>query len=179
MRKSQHLFVIAIALAGALLASCSGTSPTATPTAPAVGGDHASLLLRDGDEAFGRADYSGAIELYSQAIALKPDSAEAYNNRGLAHYRLTEIDEALANYNMALQLRPDYVNALTNRAIALFDHGEFDAVIADTTRAIELDPNDDSAFMFRGNAEQRLGSWTAAFADWLAARRIRTTKRSQ
>ena len=47
-------------------------------------------------------DYRGAIEDYNKAIELKPDYAEAYNNRGLAKLRLDDKIGAIEVNN------PDY-----------------------------------------------------------------------
>ena len=149
-----------------------------TPVASPVPGDPLASALARGDDAFDREDYAAAVLAYTDAIALNPNSAEAYNDRGLAHYRLDDAAAALDDYNRALALRPDYPNALTNRAIALFDRGDMQGVIADTTRAIQLDPEADSAYVFRGNAEMRLGDYTQALADTLKAQSIRMSRRN-
>jgi len=137
-----------------------------------------AFVLARGDAAFETGDYTTAITAYSDALALAPDSAETYNNRGLAYYRLSDTDRAVADFNHALALRPGYVNALTNRAIAQFDKGDYDAVIADTSRAIALDPEADSAYMFRGNAYQRIGDWRGAFTNWARANAIRAQRQA-
>ena len=49
------------------------------------------------------------------AIALKPDFAEAYNNRGNALWDLQRPVEALASYDKAIALKPDYAEAYDNR----------------------------------------------------------------
>ena len=72
--------------------------PTA---AAAASNDPAAAALARGDAAFETGDYVAAIAAYSDAITLKPDFAEAYNNRGLAHYRLNDSEAALADYNRA------------------------------------------------------------------------------
>ena len=156
-----------------------------TPLAPSDASGEVGAHLRRGDAAFEAGDYSGAVAEYTQAIALNPNFAEAYNNRGLAYFRLADrehnpsyLDQAVADYNRALELRPDYVNALTNRAIARFEKEDWDGVIADTTRAIQLDPSDDSAYMFLGNAFQRKGNWFAALRNWIQANAIRAERRA-
>ena len=42
-------------------------------------------------------DYRGAIEAYTAALRLNPTDGVAYNDRGLAHYRLGEHQAALAD----------------------------------------------------------------------------------
>ncbi len=50
---------------------------------------------------------SEAVLIYDQLIALKPDKAGYYANRGIAHDRLGHYDQALADYLYALQLDQD------------------------------------------------------------------------
>ena len=60
-----------------------------------------------------------ALASYDKAIALKPDYAEAYNNRGNALKDLKRHEEALASYDKAIALKPDYAEAYNNRGAAL------------------------------------------------------------
>ena len=143
-----------------------------------VANDPATRLLERGDSAFENGDYAAAITAYTDALALNPNFAEAYNDRGIAYYRRDELDRAIADYERALALRPDYVNALTNHAVAIFDRAAYDTVIAETSRAIALDPADDLAFVYRGNAYQRKGDYERALGDWLAAQAIRTQRQA-
>ena len=58
----------------------------------------------------------GAVEYYTQAIAIDGNFAEAYNNLGVALARQGRGKEALAYYYSALGLQPDNVVAMTNLA---------------------------------------------------------------
>ena len=49
-----------------------------------------------------------ALEAYERALALKPDYAEALNNRGVALAALDRHGEALASYARALEHKPGY-----------------------------------------------------------------------
>ena len=69
-----------------------------------------------------------ALASYDRAIALKPDYAEAYNNRGITLTNKGNITTAIESYNRALEIKPDYENTITtiqrlrslNRTIRLF-----------------------------------------------------------
>ena len=50
----------------------------------------ANRLKADGNTAFKRKDYASAIDAYSQAIALTPDSHLLYSNRSAA-YLITKV----------------------------------------------------------------------------------------
>ena len=51
---------------------------------------------------------------YNQAIALKPDYAEAHSNLGNTLKELGWFDEAEANYKQAIALKSDYAEAYSN-----------------------------------------------------------------
>ena len=60
-----------------------------------------------------------AIASYRQAVRLKPDYAEAYNNLGNALKDQGKLEEAIASYQQALRLKPDYAEAHNNLGNAL------------------------------------------------------------
>jgi tetratricopeptide (TPR) repeat protein len=62
----------------------------------------------------GRLDEAEAS--YRQAIALKPDYAEAHNNLGITLQELGRLDEAEASYRQAIALKPDFAEAHHNLA---------------------------------------------------------------
>jgi tetratricopeptide (TPR) repeat protein len=80
-------------------------------------------------------------DLKETDIDLKPDDADAYNNRGLAYSAMGEHDRAITDCNRAIELKPDYAEAHNNRGIAYFAKGKRDRAIADCSRAIELKPD--------------------------------------
>ena len=58
-------------------------------------------------------DYDRAVErLQYQAIELNPNSAIAYNSRGIAYREKGDFDRAIEDYNKAIELTPDYAEAI-------------------------------------------------------------------
>ena len=49
-------------------------------------------------------DLAAALEDYTQAIRLKPNYAEAYNNRGVTKVRLDDIRGAKVDFQIAMEL---------------------------------------------------------------------------
>ncbi len=108
--------------------------------------------FHEGNEKYAAGDFDGAIESYDKAIELEPNSAETYNNRGVAWRKKKEYDKAIADYNKAIELKPDYAEAYNNRGVAWKKKKKYDKAIEDYNKAIELEPNDASAYNNRGAA---------------------------
>ena len=66
------------------------------------------------ERGFAAAELDEQLRFYTEAIRLKPDYAEAFNNRGNARQDKGDLDGALADYNEALRLKPDLATALHN-----------------------------------------------------------------
>ncbi len=72
-----------------------------------------------------------AIGDFDKAIALKPDFAAAYNNRGAAYLKAGRLDEAIRDFSRAIELQPDYADAFANRAAAYSQNGQYEQALAD------------------------------------------------
>lgn len=92
-----------------------------------------------------------AIEYLDEAIKLKPDSAEAFNNRGNAYNDLGEYQRAIENYNEAIRLKPQHASAFYNRGFTYDDLGQHQRAIEDYNEAIRLKPGNIDAYYNRGN----------------------------
>ena len=60
--------------------------------------------------------YQECIDAAREALKLKPDYAEAYNNLGYCSGGLGKFDEAVQYLNEALRIRPDFQLAKGNLA---------------------------------------------------------------
>jgi lipoprotein NlpI len=81
-----------------------------------------------------------AITSFDKAIRLKPDYAEAYNGRGIAHDNLAQFERAMKDYSEAIRLNPRYIEAYYNRANAYSDAGRYEESLKDYSEAIRLNP---------------------------------------
>jgi hypothetical protein len=106
------------------------------------------------------------VESYERAIALKPDYAEAYNNRGIALGALDRPADALQSYERAIALRPDYAEAFYNRGNALRElHRHRDAVQS-YERAIALKPDYAAAHWNLADCRLLLGDFTLGWQEY-------------
>ena len=117
----------------------------------------AEAYLKRGEASAGAHKYDQAIADYDMAIRLRPDYAEAYNDRGHAyHWKGGNADRAIADFTRAIELRPHYPTAYNNRGVVYMAGGHTARGIPDFDRALELDPTFRNAYVNRGNARLRL-----------------------
>jgi tetratricopeptide (TPR) repeat protein len=94
-----------------------------------------------------------AIADYTEAITLRPDYINAYDNRGVVYQAKGLYDQAIADYTQAIALKPDKANAYYNRGGAYEEKGQRDQAVADYRMAAKIDPN----YQLPVNALTRLG----------------------
>ena len=107
-----------------------------------------------------------ALASYDRALSLRPDHAEALNNRGSALQELKRYDEALASYDRALSLRPDYAEALNNRGNVLQELKRLDEALASYDKAIALKPDYADGFMNRALCRLLVGRYIEGWNDY-------------
>src|SRR5262249_8990528 len=69
--------------------------------------ERVAALIQQGRDLKDSKEYDRAIAVFSEALALAPDSAAAYAQRGHARFLKREYDAALRDYQEALRLAPD------------------------------------------------------------------------
>lgn len=103
-----------------------------------------------------------AIALYDQYLALEPNNAAAWNNRGNALDDLQQHEKAIASFDKALALNPNYPQALCNKGVALGGlHRNIEA-LACFNQSISTDSHFALAHTNRGNALRALGHMNEA-----------------
>ncbi len=135
--------------------------------------DKADLLFELGNLLVAGKEYEGAIASYDEALEIKPDSHEAWNNQGSALGKLEKYEEAIASYDRALEIKPDSHEAWNNRGSALDDLENYEKAIACYDRALEIKPDDHQAWYNRGIALFHLGEYREAIASYNWALKIK------
>ena len=95
-------------------------------------------------------NYVMAISLLDRLIALCPDNAADYNNRGLMYFRNNQIVEALCDLSQALKINPSLDSAYNNRANCHAAQGDLPEAIADYDLALDLNPTNLRAWVNQG-----------------------------
>jgi len=89
--------------------------------------------------AYGKARlFDKAIEYFTRCIAMRPNSADLYNNRGLSFLFIGQDDRALEDFNMAIALDRTLAIAYRNRGSVYLRRGDKTSAIADYQKACEF-----------------------------------------
>ncbi len=112
-----------------------------------------------------KGDYEGSIAEYDKAIALKPNDAMLYNNRGLSRRGKGDLDGAMADIEKAIALYPSFAEAFNNRGIIKLAKQDYDGAIADFDKALSLNPSDFMAYYNRGTTKRYKGDLDGALSD--------------
>lgn len=158
------LLLIAV---GCLLAAQVHAQDLATATSP-----QAEALFTDGVKAYNGGDYSKAISLFDQALALDPEHLNAYLQRGFCHSLKREYEAAVADFSSVITRKPDHLWAYTSRGSAYGKWGQQELAIRDFNRVLELDPKNQEAYNNRGWAKKALGHQDEACKDWQTSRKM-------
>ena len=64
------------------------------------------VLIQKGTENLQNGDFENALSFFEQALLLKPDDPDLWNNKGIVLRSLGRYNEASDCYNKSLQLDP-------------------------------------------------------------------------
>jgi tetratricopeptide (TPR) repeat protein len=107
-----------------------------------------------------------AIASFTQAITDKKQEAEAYNNRGYAHYIKGNTPLALEDIGQAIRINPGFSAAYVNRAAIYQKEGSIDLALQDADEAISLEPDSVEALCTRGTIYYLKNNFDNALADF-------------
>jgi tetratricopeptide (TPR) repeat protein len=97
------------------------------------------LLLARGDAALRTDQTFGAIEAYSGAIALRPDSMLAHLRRGETYRRRHDLDNAARDFRTAVSLDPSALRAIEALGDVLYEQQWFNRATEMYERRLRLD----------------------------------------
>jgi tetratricopeptide (TPR) repeat protein len=115
------------------------------------------LLLELGYLLVATNEYEAALTYYDQALSIKQDYHEAWNNKGIALSNLKRYKEAIASYHQALKIKPDYHEAWYNQGNALYSLKFYEQAINSYNKAMEFKPDYAEALYYKEQALDKLG----------------------
>lgn len=104
------------------------------------GSDTVDLLMQRAMAAIAAKDVALAQDLLDSVITLKPDYAEAWNQRAVLHFGQREFDAAIEDVDVVLRLEPRHYGALVGLATILGEYGYKERALDAYRRALALHP---------------------------------------
>lgn len=119
-------------------------------------------------------DLDDQIRCFTEAIYLKPNYPEAYNNRGVSYEGKNNLDGAIQDYTRSIELNhPHLYLPYRNRAGIRLRKGDFDGAIKDATEAIRLNPDHAEAYYNRADALSNKNDFDGAIKDYTEVIRLK------
>ena len=87
--------------------------------------------------------YAKALTLFYEALSLKQDEPNLYNELSICHMLNDEPDQAMKHLELALELDPDNPELLTNYGIVLYQLGDHDSAIRQLEQSLKQQPDDE------------------------------------
>jgi tetratricopeptide (TPR) repeat protein len=160
----QHLFDLAKMSGGGDGASEPGPAHPASRLEAEPG--HFEALFRSALTAAQSGHLRRAVELFDEALGLRPDHAPAHCNRGVALAELDDFAGALSSYDRAISVQPDYAAAYSNRGNVQKKLGRLQAALSSFDRAVAIKPDLAEAYVNRGAVLEELGQFGAALRSY-------------
>jgi protein O-GlcNAc transferase len=162
--EAAHLFLAAL-----LLFLCAGPAAAQDDEFGDDAADPIKLFNR-GQAEHARQNYEQALELYEEAIRLRPEFPEALYQLAGALVATKRLPEAEAAYRRAAELSPKWsLPAAALGSLLLRAPGREKEAEEALRRAVALDPQHLSATAALAELRARAGDWTEAVALWRRA----------
>ncbi len=95
-------------------------------------------------------DYEKAIEMFDEALKLKPDFLQALHNKGSLLGQLKKFDEALECMNEALKIAPNDFRLLSNKAATLMNLKRNEEAMESIEKVLKLEPRYEDGWVNKG-----------------------------
>jgi tetratricopeptide (TPR) repeat protein len=143
-------------------------------------------------------DLETKVSCYTEATRLRPDFAEAYENRGaarqahgdragalidyahaaraykdrgIARQKRGDVEGAVSDFGDSIRFRPEDAELFRKRALARLRKDDLDGALQDYGEVIRLIPDDAQAYADRAMVRRRKGDYEGASADYREATR--------
>jgi len=131
------------------------------------------ILRQQGLQQFRTGNFTGAAELFKQAIELDPGNSNAHNELGVTYVRLGRLEESVASFQTAIGISPGLVEARYNLGTQYFKLGKYGEAIHELTETVHLEPGHANAWNNLGVALARVSHHRDAINAYKSALQIR------
>ncbi len=128
--------------------------------------DDSRIFINRAAERFANLDFNGAIAIFNEAIAQKPNDKELYLNRGYLKQIIGDLDGAMQDYNAAISLDSNYAYAYNNRGVLKISLKDINGAMQDYETALNINSGYADVYYNRANLKYMLDDNKGALADY-------------
>jgi len=125
-------------------------------------------LMQRGHKVF-KEDLNAAIERYNHSIRFDPEAAIAYYWRGVAYYRLKQIDSAQPDFQKSIDLDPHHFDSYLMMDYVLLESKQWDDIIGYWNQFLDLEPDHARAYLERAGTHYHRKDFASSLEDLKAA----------
>lgn len=149
-------------LLAALLCGSRGTAENGARSPNSGGAERVAQLFAQAAQQINSGKYSAAIDTYKLALAIQPDSPEAWSNLGVAYHLAGRFPEAVETLNKALKLNPGGLPANLILGIDLIRLGKPQEALPPLQQVLKRDPHQRDALLAEASAYFALHDFAGA-----------------
>lgn len=124
------------------------------------------------DDAFGKQEYTKALDLCNYALALQPEDAIIPRAKGKILGKLLDYKASKVCFDQSLKIFGPNAEDYLNRGLCHSELTQYEEAIADLTEGLKMMPNYGSGYLQRGAAYWELRRWPEALADFEKAHEL-------
>ena len=98
-----------------------------------------ATLSQLADMYFESSQYVEAFQTYDKALAVNPQCADCYNDRGLSLYYIGDPTSALESFDRAIAIDPGFTHAWLSKGFVLIAEGRYQEAVVPLNKVKEID----------------------------------------
>ncbi|WP_224998887.1 tetratricopeptide repeat protein [Cesiribacter sp. SM1] len=102
-------------------------------------------------------NFQQSADELTEALAMAPDKAQLYSDRGISYFMLGDREKSLRDFNKAQELEPQNPYRYSSRAYVKDAFRDTKGAIDDYQKALEIDPEDAISYNNLGLLLEKLG----------------------
>ncbi len=115
------------------------------------------FYIQEGDKYLSAGNYDGAVESYTAAAKLDPNSIDARTKLAQTYETRGEIGMALEQFAEIIEIKPDYTPAYNYRGYLYYTQEKWTEAAAEFKSAVEVEPDNIYSLNYLGLAYKRMG----------------------